>query len=492
MEQSVIYIIARAILPTVALRTGATFRRLQNRGNSRVFYLKTVGELYAVTQVVTAKIYFMPDPFKAVCTLYASTYKEVSEDGTGKRRNNTVLMGSFVKLLGEEAQGWQKVKAFGIEGWIRNEALCDAPDFKCFYVDVGQGDAALIEMGSDENGMKILIDGGPADNLSRYLNKWQYLYYFNRNQQVHFDYVFISHFDKDHYNGLIDIINDEHYTFGTVFHPGIAKFNREKEDFPAGYNTDLGKRVKGPGNKPYLVTGFETLDDLIALKNNGGMLNLLEKFTFAVENARRQGRLQDFRRLDFQSTLPSTEINGKRVSFSVLGPVTTTVNGKLAFAWFDDEAHTINGHSLVLKIQYGNRSFLYGGDLNIPSEEQLVKHYGNQNPFEVDVAKSCHHGASEFTTAFMAKVNPLATVISSGDNESYAHPRADAIGCAGKYTKSERPLVFSTELARSSNVKTDEVKYGMINLRCNGENIIMAQMKEAATQGKVWDLYELG
>src|SRR5690606_24647517 len=120
-----------------------------------------------------------------------------------------------------------------------------------------------------------------------------------------------------------------------------------------------------------------------------------------------------------------------------------------------------------------------------------MAHYGAANPFEVDVAKSCHHGASEFTVEFMKCVNPFATVISSGDNESYAHPRADAIGCAGKYTKSERPLVFSTELARSINA-ANTILYGMINLRCNGKKIIMAQMKEVAIGGNVWDLYEEG
>jgi competence protein ComEC len=31
----------------------------------------------------------------------------------------------------------------------------------------------------------------------------------------------------------------------------------------------------------------------------------------------------------------------------------------------------------------------------------------------------------------------------------------------------------------------------MINLRCDGEKIIMAQMKEAAKAGSVWDLYEV-
>lgn len=433
----------------------------------------------------------MAAEYKVVSTLYAVTFKEVSADGKGKYLNNTILMGSYVKLLDEQREGWQKVVAFSIEGWIKAEALGDSPDFKCFYIDVGQGDAALIEMGNDEDGLKILIDGGPADNLARYLSKWQYRYYFRRKQKVHFDYVFITHFDKDHYNGLIEIFNDERYTFGTVFHAGIAKFNNEKEDFPAEYNTGLGLRVKGPGNKPFLVTSFETLDDLVALKEKGGMLNLLEQFTLAVQKAKQQGRLEDFRRMDFQSQIPTRQINSKEVSFSVLGPLTQTVNGQTAFAWYSDEAHTINGHSLVLRLQYGNRSFLYGGDLNIPSEEALLAHYGDQNPFEVDVAKSCHHGASEFTTEFMAKVSALATVVSSGDNESYSHPRADAIGCAGKYSKSDRPFVFSTELARSSNVKTDAVKYGMINLRCDGENIIMAQMKEAATAGKVWDLYEL-
>jgi len=178
------------------------------------------------------------------------------------------------------------------------------------------------------------------------------------------------------------------------------------------------------------------------------------------------------------------------LKIEVLGPVTAQIDGNTAYKYFDDEAHTINGHSVVLKITYGSRTFLFGGDLNIPAEKHLLAHYKEENPFEVDVAKSCHHGASEFTTDFMKRVKPYATVISSGDNESYSHPRADAIGCAGRHTKSERPLVFSTELARSSNVKTDEVKYGMINLRCDGENIIMAQMKEVVTGGNVWDLYE--
>ena len=50
-----------------------------------------------------------------------------------------------------------------------------------------------------------------------------------------------------------------------------------------------------------------------------------------------------------------------------------------------------------------------------------------------------------------------ATVISSGDNEDYAHPRARVLGASARYGRESRapggellpPLIYSTELARS-------------------------------------------
>jgi hypothetical protein len=50
----------------------------------------------------------------------------------------------------------------------------------------------------------------------------------------------------------------------------------------------------------------------------------------------------------------------------------------------------------------------------------------------------------------MAAVCPAATIVSSGDEESYAHPRSDTLGAIGLHGRGWRPLIFSTELARSS------------------------------------------
>ena len=178
-----------------------------------------------------------------------------------------------------------------------------------------------------------------------------------------------------------------------------------------------------------------------------------------------------------------------------MGPVPRLSRGPIDYPWFRDSSHTRNGHSLVLKLKYSEndgpgKSFLLGGDLNSAAENYLMEHYGNENPFEVDVAKSCHHGSSDFTVDFMKQINPFATVISSGDNESFAHPRADAIGCAGRYSRGVRPKVFSTELARSINSGGD-VLFGMINCRTDGDKVILAQMKESRRGSDIWDSYEL-
>lgn len=220
--------------------------------------------------------------------------------------------------------------------------------------------------------------------------------------------------------------------------------------------------------------------------------------------------------------------------------------------YFTDPGKTKNGHSVVLKLTYGDVRILLGGDLNILAELHLLReHLGEDVPegtqeldayiekarqiFQVDVAKACHHGSADFTTAYLRAVNPVATVISSGDDESHAHPRPDALGAFGKFSRGERPLIFSTELARSAkeNIKSaDELRlefkrlierrdgidadspkraaadaaidkllaalersvavYGMINLRTDGKNILMAQKLEAKRpNGQEWDVHQL-
>jgi len=84
----------------------------------------------------------------------------------------------------------------------------------------------------------------------------------------------------------------------------------------------------------------------------------------------------------------------------------------------------------VLRLRYGDRTFLFGGDLNRPAQRYLAGKYPTLAPFGADVNKACHHGSSDFDLGYLKSVRPQATVFSSGDDGSHDHPLPDAMGAA--------------------------------------------------------------
>ena len=412
----------------------------------------------------------------------------------GKSVETTVLLGAWLGVIDERDDGIIKVKAFGKEGWV-HEADETMPDMglKLFFVDVGQGDGCLIE--TEHN--RILVDGGPNNNFKNYLTKWKYKWLLAAGHKVRFDAIFVSHFDADHFAGLISIIKDPRFEIGAVYHNGIARFHDEIKERLAKYDTDLGRtNAHGKPNvdREVLKTSFSTIADAKKLLNESpgkkGLMYSFKRFLEAAVDAGDKGRLGKMKRLTVRDGhVPGFSGNGA-LKLQILGPVPTRKNGPYQFQWFKDSSHTRNGHSLILKLSFGQRSILLGGDLNTYSEKSLLGYYKLENPFRVDAAKACHHGASEFTVEFMDAVKPYATVFSSGDNENYAHPRADALGCAGKYSRGARPLVFSTELARSMK-SADDIHYGLINLRTDGKQMMLAQMLEKKRKSDIWDSYAL-
>ncbi|MGN6439917.1 MAG: ComEC/Rec2 family competence protein [Agriterribacter sp.] len=417
----------------------------------------------------------MLPPFLYAAVNEAPVFENIVNN-TGKKIINKIQSGTYVKPL-EESGDFYRIATAGPNGWMRKADLGETMGIKIFYLDVGQGDGILIEAGP----LRILIDAGPAAHMHNYLTKWQYTYLLNAGKPVHIDYLFISHFDTDHYKGCISLLNDDRFTFGTIYHPGILKFAERNNP----YNTTLGNTFKENG-----VTWLtKVFDDLLTMNEPASFNRDVTNFVEAILKAKAQGRLLATKRLQAKEVPLSTTIEGKRLSIEALAPFTETVNNERCFVYWNDESKTTNGHSIVLKLTFGNRNFLFCGDLNSRSEEYIMSKYGQENPFRTDVAKSCHHGSSDFTEAFMQQVQPFATVISSGDNETYAHPRADAIGSAGKYARGLRPLVYSTELARS--VSKSKIVFGLINVRSNGQDIYVNQMKEAGNAADLWDSYKL-
>lgn len=84
-----------------------------------------------------------------------------------------------------------------------------------------------------------------------------------------------------------------------------------------------------------------------------------------------------------------------------------------------------NNMSIVLRIVYGDTSFLFTGDAE-REEEQDILNAGYS--LESTVLKVGHHGSNTSTTyPFLREIMPEYAVISAGENNSYGHPTEDTL-----------------------------------------------------------------
>jgi beta-lactamase superfamily II metal-dependent hydrolase len=430
-----------------------------------------------------------------------------------------------------------------------------------YQIDCGQGDAALVHFPDDRWAM---VDGGPdrgGSNSGKIAA--DFLYWKAKIDQswrktlpggpkpFRLDAVVCSHPDLDHFGGFVDMtaeVRKGELEYGTVFHCGLGRFTGAPASLQGGigfgqlgpvkadaagdlFETtllsgfgDVQTFAKPTASRPWVLDGGygDWLRDLLALKGAG---------VGAIRRVH-QG----------MGHLPGYAGGPGQASVTILGPVQETLDGKPALRHLDGRSVsalkqpslTRNGHSVVLRIDYGKVRILLTGDLNFRSQALLLKHVGAAE-FKSDVAKACHHGAEDVSATFLKAMSPLATLISSGDNETYAHPRARMLGMTGAFAQQRvvgtqsflglkedkvvAPLIYSTELSRSiqlfepdraldGNDKVvegarlrarprtpsakprvaplprwllgDRLVYGLINVRTDGSRILIAVMNEGS------------
>lgn len=444
---------------------------------------------------------------KAVYAGYPTAFVYAEPNGKSKKIGH-LLWGTWIEHQEEEQGDWAKVRIRGWDlnrqkkiGWMRKKDFQENRVMEIYFVDVAQGDGCLVITPDDKF---HLIDAGEGRNMAAYL-RWKFnLAKFPGN--ITFENTIISHSDSDHYKGFLEIVKEPKIKFRNVYHNGLVE--RAGKDLLGARNGDFCTDV---------VIDDAALDAIISDAAKVGKKNypvLMKKLRANGASIKMLCSEDEF--------LPGYDDPNADLRIRVLAPVPETgTAGNRVMRWFGDNGKTKNGHSVVLKIEYKNVRILLGGDLNIPAENHILRHYTGIDPetanaaelknlikearktFEVDAAKACHHGSADFTNVFLQALNSAATVISSGDEEPHAHPRPDAVGALGKFGRGDRPLIFSTELARSTRdliVKANPTAkelgrtvavYGMIDLRTDGEKIVIAQKLEQAAPRGEWDFYEL-
>jgi competence protein ComEC len=84
-----------------------------------------------------------------------------------------------------------------------------------------------------------------------------------------------------------------------------------------------------------------------------------------------------------------------------------------------------NNDSLVLRIRFGEKSFLFTADIEKETEAALVK---SGKDLHTDVVKVAHHGSKTSSIAqFVAAARPKIAVISVGRHSIFGHPNKEIV-----------------------------------------------------------------
>jgi competence protein ComEC len=117
--------------------------------------------------------------------------------------------------------------------------------------------------------------------------------------------------------------------------------------------------------------------------------------------------------------------------------------------WNADAFRDENNHSLVLRVDFGEASFLIPGDIEHEAIEHLLEKHGS-SVLDVDVLQVSHHGSSNGTTdELLTRVSPEIALLGTGDPSrredwsawQHGHPRQDVVDLLRAHVERERAPV---------------------------------------------------
>lgn len=114
-----------------------------------------------------------------------------------------------------------------------------------------------------------------------------------------------------------------------------------------------------------------------------------------------------------------------------------------------EQSNDPNNMSVVSRVVYGERRFLFMGDAETPVEQALLE---RGTELSADVLKAGHHGSRTATSeAFLKRVAPTYAVLTCGKGNSYGHPHKETLQLLEKYNVTtlrsdvEGDIVFVTD-----------------------------------------------
>lgn len=226
---------------------------------------------------------------------------------------------------------------------------------------------------------------------------------------------------------------------------------------PNGKTMLVDAGVKGAGKAvvDYLrAQGVQKLDYVVATHPDadhiGGLIAVLN--SISIKEFIDSGKVHTSQTYEEMLTL----INDKNIRYTIPATGETLALDpaiSVEVLASDENASDNNDASIVLRVAYNNISFLLMGDADKGIEQQLLQ---SGVDVEATILKAGHHGSNtSSSTEFIKAVNPLATILSYGQDNKYGHPHAEVV----EVLKQEKSDLYGTAESGTIVVSTDGVTY---------------------------------
>lgn len=124
----------------------------------------------------------------------------------------------------------------------------------------------------------------------------------------------------------------------------------------------------------------------------------------------------------FTDVLDAIENNKLTYKVPKIQETFTLGEAKIEVIYTGTDTKELNNCSIVLRLVFGETTFLFTGDAEDKAEEIILN---NNLNIQADVLKIGHHGSRYSTTdKFLNRVNPKYAIISVGTGNSYKHPES--------------------------------------------------------------------
>lgn len=250
-------------------------------------------------------------------------------------------------------------------------------------LDVGQGDGLFLK-GPD--GTKYFVDGGSSDVSS--VGKYRIEPFLKSQGVSALDYVFISHGDADHMNGIEEMLENQKLgvrILRLVLPPAKLQDDSLKS---------LALKAVENGTKVFTIKEGDVLTE--------------EEFT---ENKPTENEPTEREPAENKPT--QNELMRAGMKIICKGPLK------------EYQGEPGNAASMVLEVSFEKFRMLFTGDVEGEGEKLLEESGGLK---QYDVLKAAHHGSKNSSSEeFLKQTSPKCTWISAGIDNRYGHPHEETI-----------------------------------------------------------------